>query len=846
MHKSYIFILLISGIICSCNIPKDESSSPDTTVPTGQNIVMQNLTTGSFTDLSTSTIGTSVTTIKISKPNTPVDGIQITIPANSYTSNPTLKISYAEIKSHQFGANFNPISPLISITLDGGYSNQLMSLTIPVTIPAGHIPLGFYVDDVTGKLEGIPFSSIGTNSITLLTRHFLPASKLKSGDINLKSTAPTGANIFISSISESMLKGHPIISTGFKPGLDDWEFVNDGSYIAPKGQCAGQSITAMWYFLEKKQTSGNLFNKFSDNTTLWQDNARGYRFCSVIHMDLDQNNFYNSILKDYIRYNENLDKLKFNTIAGIMLLTGEPCYISIARQNGININGDPIYAGHALVCYQVDPIEGKLYIADPNIPGIGQTIQLVNDKFSPYLAKQNGKDVSAPFPYISYLAKSLFIEWNKIGARYDEITNNSIGNISPNAFPPYTIWVKDKTANFELKDGITVTKDTLTTYVECPTAEEFITENGKRIISSEVYGADGQIKSKQSSPGVKYWSLSTSSIVILTPGTNKLGYAIIGWKPNELYNNSTERVPLFIDFKWITINNIPLIIEPNPLSGEINKSCSWTAKTKGTAPKSAKYIWDFGDGSAQLTNQNDSTASYTYTKEGTFNIKVELYDNSTNKKVTEASSIAKIAKANTNSVTDIDGNSYTTIIIGTQTWMASNLKTTKYSDGTSIVNVTESGYNTATSWAYGLRTTGAYCWFNNDISNKTSYGALYNWYTVNTGKLCPIAWHVPSDADWTTLTTFLGEPAGSKLKATTGWQYNGNGTNSSGLTCLPGGGRSGANGTFNDLGSYSYFWSSTASNISYSWVRRLDYGNGSVLRQDYSKLDGVSVRCLKD
>jgi hypothetical protein len=633
MKKSLIFILAVIGLALSCNKPDNQPSTPDTTVPTDQNVVLQNLTTGTFTDLSTSTIGQSGAVIKISKPGTPVDGLQITVPANAYTTNPTLKIAYAEVKSHQFGSNFNPISPLISISLDGGYSNELMSVTIPVTIPAGHIPLGFYVDNVTGKLEGIPFSSIGANSITLLTRHFLPASKLKSGNI-LKSTAPTGANIIISSISESILNGLPIISSGFKPGTDDWEFVNYGSYIAPGGHCAGQNMTAMWYYFEKKPSEGKLFNRFSDNPNIWEDNARGYKFASVIHKDLQWDGLFASIFDKFIDRNQTLDKQKLLTIAGVMLITGEPQGVGIYRQTGTKTDGTPTYGGHDLICYQVSVSSGKLYISDPNTPGIGQSIDLANDKFLPYMAKLNGNDVSNPYPYVTFYAKTAYIEWDKIGKRWAEVLDNKIGTVAPNTFPLYTFWAKDG-AGYEVKDGLTVNVDSLRTMVICPTAEVSYTVQNQKIIGHIIVDKDGKALSNAKA--------DATSATFLKPGPNILGTYIFGWressKTNNIYNNR------YVDFKWLTVTNIPLTIAPILLYGELSKSYSFTATSKGAAPKSAKYVWDFGDGGSQLTKLNDSTATYSYSKEGSYTIKVELYDNSTGKKLVEASSAAIISKA---------------------------------------------------------------------------------------------------------------------------------------------------------------------------------------------------------
>jgi uncharacterized protein (TIGR02145 family) len=200
---------------------------------------------------------------------------------------------------------------------------------------------------------------------------------------------------------------------------------------------------------------------------------------------------------------------------------------------------------------------------------------------------------------------------------------------------------------------------------------------------------------------------------------------------------------------------------------------------------------------------------------------------------------------------DNDNNNYATVQIGTgksgsQVWMAENLKTTKYNDGTNIPLVADNE-----AWT-NLNTPG-YCWYNNDASTyKNTYGALYNWYSVNTGILCPTGWHVPSDTEWTTLTTFLdGESvAGGKLKKTgiSYWQNPNTGaTNETGFTALPGGYRSsGAIGLFYVIGFYGNWWSSTGYDVNSSWYRYLGFSYNYVYRGYYYKKDGYSVRCLKD
>lgn len=196
-------------------------------------------------------------------------------------------------------------------------------------------------------------------------------------------------------------------------------------------------------------------------------------------------------------------------------------------------------------------------------------------------------------------------------------------------------------------------------------------------------------------------------------------------------------------------------------------------------------------------------------------------------------------------VSDADGNVYSTVTIGTQVWMGSNLKTTKYNDNTAIPLVTDN-----IAWT-NLSTPG-YCWYNNDATTyKNTYGALYNWYTVNTGKLCPIGWHVPSEAQWTTLTNFLGGGvnAGGKLKevGTTHWASpNTDATNVSNFTALPGGYRH-LNSNYYSFGTFGVWWSSTfEATYTTPWQHSMSFDSGYEQVTSTYKQSGISVRCLKD
>ncbi|MBL4585997.1 MAG: fibrobacter succinogenes major paralogous domain-containing protein [Flavobacteriales bacterium] len=213
-------------------------------------------------------------------------------------------------------------------------------------------------------------------------------------------------------------------------------------------------------------------------------------------------------------------------------------------------------------------------------------------------------------------------------------------------------------------------------------------------------------------------------------------------------------------------------------------------------------------------------------------------------------------------VTDIDGNIYETVKIGTQVWMTENLRTTKYSNGDAIPNITAD-----TTWEDA--TSSGWCWFDNDSENENVYGKLYNWFVVSDVRnVCPTGWHVPTDEDWKTLELYLGmdsvdvdssgflfrgiaQNIGGMMRAV-GTDYwiapNDSATNVSCFSGLPGGGRNTKDGTFTNLGYYAGWWTATEKTTGQggAWYRSLSSENGSFSKSSYKFQNGVYIRCIKD
>ncbi len=280
----------------------------------------------------------------------------------------------------------------------------------------------------------------------------------------------------------------------------------------------------------------------------------------------------------------------------------------------------------------------------------------------------------------------------------------------------------------------------------------------------------------------------------------------------------------------------PVITWANPADISVGTSLSAT-QLNATADVPGSFVYTPGIGTKLNEGANQNLkADFTPTDAATYN----TVGKTVKLNVTGSSNSGIIFNPNLTygTMTDQEGNVYKTITIGTQTWMAENLRTTKYRNGDNITNMT-------LEWG---GPDGAYCWYANDgIANKFTYGALYNWTSAtDSRRLAPTGWHVPTDAEWSVLLAFLGDGAinGGKLKetGTTHWHgSNGGSTNETGFTGLPGGYRSGQFGSLGDAGEW---WSSSEKSMFLAWHWYLSILTGKFSRGSADMSNGKSVRCI--
>ena len=599
----FYFLLFILAFSCS----KDDSA------PGGGKIE-----TGSFTEVLNENVGIQGKVLTVQGGD--VDGLAIEIPQGSYKSGKDFVISTAKINSHTFGPDFNPITPMIRINNGGGYADSILTVTIPCVVPPDHFAMGFYYDEETGELEGIPVLAINDSNVVLATRHF-SGKHLNEGAGNLTVRAKVWADILISSVEINKLFNETQES-GFRPGVDDWEFTNYGSYIAPGGHCAGQSLTAMWYYSIRKTglKEDPLYDRFSTlPNPIWQDNRNGYRFSSVIQKAKNWSNAgpWFNVFQATSKGKIARDSLHYMGFAYSIRLTKKPQFVYIKRDTG----------AHAMIIYRTGL--NVLSVADPNFPSqYSHSISLSNGVFLPYESKPNADEPSVFYPRISYVAKSAIISAEGIAEQYDKMLKGDIGNGgNPDEIFPYTQLVYYNGKDWvEISDSINTDLDTIILASQCPTCNfsfnpgtltdiYWLKNNGKERVKS----INGYLK------------------IALGLGRNVLPISIYGY-------HSLNAASKYLDFKLIVINRdfAELKINPNQIIGEPDKEIELSAESTSKPPDNAKYVWTFGDGTAEVINLNNNTVKHKFAKVGDYSVNVKLYDNTTGKLLGSATSIAKI------------------------------------------------------------------------------------------------------------------------------------------------------------------------------------------------------------
>ena len=462
----------------------------------------------------------------------------------------------------------NPVTPLYQIEADGKFFDAPVILTYPHEEEDEALNLAFYYDEELDSIEMLPYRREKTYT-AFYTHHF--------------------SNIFIARMRPGVLeqiKAKEDIVTPFKVGVDDFSFVNNGSYVAPGGHCDGQSQAAMWYFKHiRSKNMGDaslaLHNLYDNNLRdfrtpkFWRDDSWLYRFASSVQRDNRYGYIFGLLHLDSDVFPENganVDQQTFEAFYLSMHLTNRPQLVWIWTDDG--------ESGHAMIVYGIKG--NKMLIADPNYPGVERTIEIENGRFKPYSSALNAREIAAGkginFTEFQYLGEFSTVDEGQIAKRWNEVVS---GQLSNDYFPYFAV----------ISDTGNVCVDKYRFYVE-PTDHalddfRFIVYNQ----SLELLALSDSTELSDLMPPFEMSGIEKVSYVLdsLEPGENTIGILVEG-------RTSTRTSYEWAGFEWFTIyNDTNLILEAEKTSIKPGEASNITAKMESGVDVANLIRWFMDD-----------------------------------------------------------------------------------------------------------------------------------------------------------------------------------------------------------------------------------------------------------
>jgi hypothetical protein len=484
------------------------------------------------------------------------NGLKIDLPAGAWPGS-TLEITAQTITASTFGPLVTPITPLYTVSGAEGMAPLPVSVKMPATIPADSFAMGFFYDAATGDLEGMPLLTENATSLTVATEHF--------------------SSYFGGLVKRALLPA--TIDSGFRPGKDDWQFLNNGSYVSPNGNCAGQTVSEAWYYLERrlKNDGSPLYGLFDNNggtktPTLWEDDSEGYRLANVAQVQFDAGDKSSKTAGWFSSWwDQHADALQYNAFRYAMAVTGEPQLLNLFTPT----------IGHAMLVYRVAP--SGLFVADPNYPGGYRMIPFDSSTstFGSFLTAANAKDIDEGrginFTMFIYAAMTAFVDWSTLAADWAAFDAGTIGD---DMFPTFSLETQD-----EKDDWVPLVDGYETTDPDLPV----------RIVDTQHAGVSDFDVYLGMSDRPDQTGLSQTSIK-LEAGSNPLGFKIEGARPNDKVS-------------WIDFVRLTVILGP-AASPTVAAGGRWhnnhTVPLKGTDGSSNGEVTDLNmdDGSTPAARWN--------------------------------------------------------------------------------------------------------------------------------------------------------------------------------------------------------------------------------------------------
>jgi hypothetical protein len=563
--------------------------------------------------IDTQTVSPNGGTLRYTKPGDPLNGLSIKIPARSFPTSTRWTVRADSTIAVPLPPDFSQIGPVLVIANGQNYADSTMIVTTPLRVASTLAIAPFYFDQVTGALEPIPLVDRTDSSAAFGARHFsndmlaLPRNAPAGGALRTSHSMSFGTvNIVWVGIPRARLIGS--FSSSFRPGADDWEFINYGDYINANGNCEGMSITAMYYHYFVREGGGApLYHRFDQSLPNQVDNVQGIRYVGSVQGDYAQRwyagiNQVQTLIDEGIARGATVENFASTFILLTLKLTQHP--VLLALRNATK--------GHAVIAYAATSTgpHTEISFADPNFPGTVRRMSFESGILTPVSMQTNATVAAESYDRPYALGVSAEVPVDQISRRWAEFTQKKAGADRYPANYRHEVYNALTDRWSTLGDTVRTTSDRLEMRFicnDCPLktvggvpdeqVNEIWTERGDEILTNKSLDL----------------SLGTTRYLAVAKGYND-------------FNPSARSKPGFIDAKPFTVIARIFKIAAEQTTAPADVDLDFTALPAGIGGANPKFRWDFGDGSAALLKTGDSTATHRWSRNGKFTVAVELSD----------------------------------------------------------------------------------------------------------------------------------------------------------------------------------------------------------------------------
>jgi PKD repeat protein len=570
-------------------------------------------------------------TLTYVKASDALSGLTLRVPAAAYTVATTWSITADSSIAVPLPTGFSQVGPVLVIGNGQGYADSNMTLTVPLQIAATDAVVPFYFDPVSKALEPIPMIDITDSSATLATTHFsrdLMAIPGKPPTVRASLRAGFGdVRVVWVRTPVSQLTG--TFSSTFLPGVDDWEFVNDGEYLSPLGDCEGMSISALYYhyFYRQGDNPGpGLYHQFDVSLENPWDNVQGEHLVGSVQLDMEDRFATNStglqvlIAQKGAAVLATARSLTVNWILLSLKLNKTPVLLGLRRPG----------AGHAVIAYAAtsDGTHTVVSISDPNAPGRPSSMSFAGGALAPVDFKTSASSLSAKYSEAYALGVSAEVPLSQLESRWSEFLAGHAGaDRIPNGYR-FVIY-NDETEKWDdMSPTQLVYASTFQASLICELcARKTLGANPPGLMAAAVYNASGAEPIPADGSGKSE----------LAPGANSLVVVGQAWGPYQdpatfAFLDMVKVVVTSVQLSVVADNQFPLLTQPVTLTFKA---------TPNNLPVHVKYVWDFGDETAPVTTIDVPVITYVYKAIGDWTVTVTATDLATQKVMTTTHTIVE-------------------------------------------------------------------------------------------------------------------------------------------------------------------------------------------------------------